>query len=152
MVTLRKNLINGLKTRLENYSWTVLESPSVFAGRTRFDPEEDPLPIITIIAGTEDGTEQTAYKTNFRTMPLEVTALISLEDSKEAFDIGESVFGELEKACFSGGPLIIGEDSYFFESRGGGIVDYPDQLGPAMLTITVSLELPYETEIGEPGI
>jgi len=152
MVTLRKTLINELKTRLETYTWSVLESPEVFTGRTRFDPDEDPLPLITIVAGIEDGTEQTAYQTNFRTMPLDVSALISIEDAKEAGDIGEDVFGELEKACFFGGPLTIADENYFLDFKGGGIVDYPDQLGPAMLTITVALELAYETGFGQPDI
>jgi len=152
MVTLRKQIIESLKTRLTEYTWSVLDAPAVYSGRTRFDPDDEPLPVVTIIAGMEDGIEQTAFRTNFRVMPLEVTALVGIEDAKEAFDIGEDIFGKLERACFSGGSLIVNEEDYFLGLRGGGIVDYPDQLGAAILTITVSLEIEYETEIGVPEI
>ncbi|WP_028575029.1 hypothetical protein [Desulfonatronovibrio hydrogenovorans] len=147
-MTVRQQIIETLKARLQSYSWAEFE-PEIHAGRTIFDPDEDPLPVVTIVAGTET-SERTRYGTDLRTMQIDVSALLSLADGKEAFDIGEPAFGELHKACFDGGEIQIGDDYVALIYTGGGIVDYPSELGPALITIAVTITVTFETATGNP--
>ncbi len=151
MVTVRHKIIKELKNNLEGYNWRTLDSPLLYAGRTRFDTEDEPLPIVTIVAGLEYDIEQTAYNTNFRKLPVEISALVSLEDGAETTEICEPVFGELEKAVFNK-RIEINEQTFNIYLRGGGIADYPEQLGSAVLIITLSVDIHYETVIGNPSL
>ena len=153
MVTIRQKILDALQTRMET-----IYPDDVYQGRTIFDPDVDRLPLVTIVAGVETSA-RTAYRTNSREMPVEVSALISLggdndtgvETYKDVTAACEPIYGQIEQACFHGGSEIkIGDDYYQIEFRGGGIVDYPSEPGPAIVTVGVSLAVTYETEIGDP--
>jgi len=153
MVTIRQKILEALQARMER-----VYPDNVYIGRTIFDPEVDPLPLATIVAGTETST-RTAYRLNQREMPVEVSALISLggdndtgvETYKDVTEACEPIYGQIEEACFNGGSSIeIGDNHYPIEFRGGGIIDYPSEPGPAIVTVGVSLAVTYETEIGDP--
>lgn len=153
MVTIRQKILDALQTRMDR-----MYPDNVYIGRTIFDPEVDRLPLATIVAGTETST-RTAYRTNQREMPIEVSALISLggdNDSgvatyKDVTAACEPIYGQMEQSCFDGGSQIqIGDDYFTLEFRGGGIVEYPSEPGPAIVTVGVSLAVTYETEIGDP--
>lgn len=153
MVTIRQKIIDALRVRMER-----MYPDDVHVGRTIFDPSVDRLPLVTIVAGVETSSK-TAYKLNRREMPIEVSALISLggdNDSgvktyKYVTEACEPIYGQMEQACFYGGSDIqIGDNYYPIEFRGGGIIDYPSDPGPAIVTVGVSLAVTYETEIGDP--
>ena len=148
--TIREQIISALQTRLENYAWTAWD-PSVFVGRSVFDPDTDAdrLPVLTILPGVEDST-RTKYRTDQITMPLDLSGLVSLEDSADVTELCEPVFGEMKKAAFNGGAILIGTDYFTLEYRGGGIITYPGELGPAIVTIGVTLAITYETATGDP--
>jgi len=154
--TIRHQLIDEMQERLENYSWSDID-PQVFAGRTIFDPTSDPLPVITVVAGLED-SERTRYGSDRRTIPMDISALVSLEDGADVTEVAEPIFGELHKAVFNGGELALtfGEgvderiDYFPIEYRRGGIVDYPGAPGPAIITIVVSVAVSLETVTGDP--
>ena len=154
--TIREQIISALQTRLENYAWTSWD-PSVFAGRSVFDPDVDTdrLPVLTILPSVEDST-RTKYRTDQITMQVDLSGLVSLEDGAEVYEHCEPVFGELRKACFyvsatdSSGAIQIGTDYFTLEYRGGGIITYPGELGPAIVTVGVTLAITYETATGDP--
>lgn len=156
MQTVRERIINALADRLEAYDWQQWQ-PEIFTGRNMFDPEADALPVLTIIPSAEEA-EQTRYGTDLVTMQIDVSGLVSLPDEKTVSEDCEPVFGEIRKACFDGGTidLTFGEGAdeitnyYKLQYTGGGIIDYPSELGPAIVTIGVTLAITYETNIGDP--
>lgn len=153
--TIRHRIIEALASRLEDYSWDEIE-PEIHVGRTTFDPDYDPLPVVTVVA-RPDESELTMYRADRRTMTLDVSVLIALDDAKEAGATGEALYGELHKAVFDGGALSLEftdpeETEYFpLEFQGGGIADYPDTpSGPAHVTIAVTVSVTFETAHGDP--
>ena len=163
--TIRMQLIEEIESRLNNFSWTTLTDPSVFVGRSIFnteadpdnpDLEVDPLPLFAILAGVED-TEQKRYGIDTDTMPVSITCIVSLDDGADAYAVGEPVYGEMKKALFADGHLELGtEDSgteveaFPFFRTGGGIEEYPSELGPAIIKIIISAVVIYETATGDP--
>ena len=148
-MTIRQQILQKLQERLDQYNWDAWQPEEVHLGRTIFDPDNDPLPLLTIVAGTET-SNRTAYRTNQREMPVEVSGLVSLANGADVSEFCEPIYGEIEKGCFHGGAIQIGDDYFTIEFRGGGIVDYPSDPGPAVVTVGVSLAVTYETEIGDP--
>ncbi len=155
-LTVRHRLIEAMRERIEEYSWQTID-PDVHVGRTIFNPDDDPLPIVTVVAGLED-SERTRYGTDRRTMSLDISALVSLDNGADTTEACEPIFGDLHKAVFNGGELALtsgeGEaervDYFSIEYRGGGIVDYPGAPGPAIVTIAVSVAVSFETVTGDP--
>jgi hypothetical protein len=154
--TIREQIIDAIADRLTDFTWTAITTPSIFIGRSIFDPEVDEMPLVTMLAGQED-SERTRYGIDSITMPVSVSCLISLEDGAAVDSIAEPVFGEMKEALFAGGPIDLGfEDSgeeveaFPFVYAGGGLVDYPSELGPAIINITISAVVKYETATGDP--
>lgn len=171
--TIRERILEKLKSRLSDHTWTTLyESdgdggrqtvqPNIFVGRSIFDPDawpdRDRLPLVTVVAGMEDAG-QSQYAADIITMPVDVSALISLEDATDVFDECEPIFGELRSVV--GGDdghitLTMGEgddaeDQYFpIHYTGGGIADYPTELGPTIITVVMSCSVTYATATGDP--
>lgn len=160
--TVRKRLIDLVETRLNNFSFTTFKKkedgsivqPDTHKGRIVFDDTE-PLPLIALIPSTDD-SKVNEYGNNAKTMPLTIAAIISLTKAeiKDAYNITEAILGELEKALFDDGALqlSIGLETYdfAFQYLGGGVADYPDELGPAVVTIGISSQILFETDIGDP--
>lgn len=159
--TIRQKIINVIYDRLNDYAWTAVEDPAVFHGRSVFDPstEAEELPLFTVLSGPEEAT-RTKYGTDDITFPVSISCLMLLEQDQNCDDICEPVFGEMKVALFAGGPLTIdeGDPSYVddnemsFEYRGGGVAEYPAELGPAIITITISAVVGYESPAGNPYI
>ena len=149
MVTIRYQILQSLQARLQQYNFSTWTPEDVHVGRVMFDPDVDRLPLLTVVAGT-DTSNRSAYRTNQREMPIDVSGIVSLEDGADVTELCEPIYGEIEKACFNGGEIQIGENYFTIEFRGGGIVDYPSDPGPALVTIGVSLAVTYETDIGNP--
>ncbi len=147
--TLRHRILTALQQRLEAWSWSSIDIQEVYVGRVMFNPEVDPLPLITIVASVDESTP-TAYKTNRRVMPIEVSALASLDDGATVTEDLEPAYGEIETAIWNGGHLQVGDDHFNIEFRGGGIADYPTETGAALVTIAVLIAIAYETPVGDP--
>lgn len=147
-ISLRQKIINAVNDRLANYQWQQW-GPEVFTGRTIFDPDQDSLPVLTIVPGVEE-SERTRYRTDYITMPVEISGLVSLDDGADVYEICEPIFAEIRKAIFDGGQIEIGDDHYDITYRGGGIAEYPTETGPAIVTIGVSIAIEYETATGDP--
>jgi len=148
--TVREQIIETLRERLATYDWQVFD-PTIWVGRSTFDPESERLPVVTLLPGQEE-SEPTPYGADHITMPVDVSALVSLEDGQEASTYGEPVFGELRKAVFSGNGIYIayGEEYFSLSYGGGGIVGYPDELGPAVITVGLNLQVIYKTNKADP--
>ena len=146
--TIREQIIAALQTRLENYAWEMW-NPEIYVGRSIFDPDTDPLPVLTILPSVEEAA-RTRYGTDQITMQVDLSGLVSLADGASVTEDCEPIFGEMRKAAFSGGEIQIGNDYVAMAYTGGGIMDYPSELGPAIVTIGVTLAITYETNIGDP--
>ena len=146
--TIREQIIAALETRLKNYNWQQWD-PDIFVGRSVFDPDVDPLPVLTILPSVEEAA-RTRYGTDQITMQVNLSGIVSLADGASVTEDCEPIFGEMRKAAFSGGEIQIGTDYVAMAYTGGGIMDYPSELGPAIVTIGVILAITYETNIGDP--
>lgn len=150
MDPIRLRLATAIKERFEDATFETFTPSNVFLGRSIFDPDSDPLPLITIVPGVED-SNVTRYRTDQRTMPVEISALVSLNDGADVTEICEPIYAEMHKVLFFNGFQIqLGSDYFSMEFRGGGIIEYPAETGPSVVTVGVSLEITYETAIGDP--
>lgn len=159
--TTRERIAYALRDRLAAYPWETWQ-PDVYVGRSVFDPDQDPMPVLTIVPGVENA-EQSRYGTDLVDLTLDLSALVSLADGQDVTAQCEPIFGEIRRACFAGGAISLDHtytddggaeqtatNHYALQYRGGGILDYPAELGPALVTVGVTLATTYETDIGEP--
>ena len=115
-----------------------------FRGQELFDPDVDPLPVITVMPGVEEA-ERSRYGSTLCTMPVDISCLISFGENNPS-ELGEAVLGELITATLSSLPA----DAEDMEYAGGGILEYPDQMGQRTLTAGIVINVKYETDIGDP--
>lgn len=150
--TIRQQIIEAFAAHLAAASWQSAPFAAVYVGRAVFDPDTDPLPLITILP-RPDETEATRYGTDSNTMQLDVSALLRLESPGDgiptATEIGEPVKGELQATAFAI-PSALADMVERIEYRGGGVDDYPDTLGQSTFTVSLSLAVVYETKKGDP--
>lgn len=151
--TIRQQIIEAFAAHLAATSWQSAPFAAVYIGRVVFDPDTDPLPLITILP-RPDETDATLYGTDSNTMPLDVTAVLRLEApdggvASTATEIGEPVKGELQATAFAI-PTALADMVERIEYRGGGVDDYPDTLGQSTFTVSLSLAVVYETKKGDP--
>ena len=143
--TIREKIIAAMTSTLKNYSeYTTISSPDVHRGRIIFDPDVDPLPLISVVPRVESA-EPTTYQTTDCTMPVDVSCLVPVGESNPS-ELGEAVLGELIKAALSAVPSDA--ESIFY--TGGGIDEYPDEMGQAVLTVGISLSVKYKTDTDDP--
>jgi len=149
----RQTILEKLRDRLESHSWQTF-GPTVFVGRTIFDPDSDPLPVLTIVPGLES-SERTRYGADRIDMPCEVSALVSLKDGRDVTELCEPIFAEIKQALFAPGQIEVesGDDPQYVSITyvGGGIADYPGEIGPAIVTIVVQVRLHFEQYIEQNG-
>ena len=138
----RQPILTALHAYLESYSWQSF-SPVVHLGRSVFDPERDPLPVLTILPGQE--TAEHRYGYDQITLDIGVSALVSLKDGQDILEICEPVFAELKTALFTG-VLTVVEEQFTLSYTSGGISDYPPELGPYVATIGINAQLQYTTD------
>ena len=143
--TIREKIIKHVLATLAGYvSFVSIPSPGVSRGRQVFDPDVDPLPVIAVLPGIEEAA-RTRYGTTHCIMPIDISCLISLDENNPS-ELGEAVLGELITAALSSLPGDAEDLSY----TGGGIGSYPDQLGQAVLSVGITIDVQYETDIGDP--
>ena len=143
--TLREKIIAEIMTALAGYgSFAAIPSPVFSRGRQLFDPDCDPLPVVAVLPGVEEA-ERTRYGTTHCTMPVDISCLISIGDNNPS-ELGEAVLGELIAAALSSLPSDAEDMAY----SSGGIESYPDQMGQAVLSVGITINVQYETDNGDP--
>ena len=134
--------MEALRDHLERYPWRTF-GPAVYLGRSIFDPDDDPLPVLTIMPGQE--TAEQSYQSSRVTLPVDVSALVSLDDGQKILFVCEPVLSEIKTALFAQ-PIAVSTELFPFTYLGGGIADYPSELGPFIATIGVQAQVQYITD------
>ena len=138
----RQPILTALHAYLEAYNWQTFQ-PEVHLGRSVFDPDRDPLPVLTILPGQE--TAEHRYGYDQITLDIGISALVSLANGQDILEICEPVFAEIKTALFTG-ILQVMDEQFTLQYTSGGISDYPPELGPFVATIGVNAQLQYTTD------
>ena len=77
-------------------------------------------------------------------MRVDIYCLIKIGDNNPS-ELGEAVLGELIKAVFSSTPSNVDKMQYI----NGGVDDYAVQ-GKTVMQVGITIEIVYETNIGDP--
>lgn len=144
--TIRKKIIAEIVSALENATFTALSNATVYFGLQAFDEENDSLPIITVIPNIEE-SEQTAGQICTNKMLIDILSVAELTDN--AGVLAEDILGELIQAVYSA-DLTTSVNIVEMRYASGGVEQYPDNFDIAFMTVTISLIIEYETEIGNP--
>jgi len=147
MTTRRETIIAWINTTLSAYSFTTMASPSVHRGLQFFDPGTNPPPLISILPRPEE-SERNAYDQMEHVFPVDISAVAVLSSTGNPSSTGEAVLGELIKAAYSVATLPAAVDDYVYS--GGGIDSYPDDLSPSTITVGITINVHYSTDIGDP--
>jgi hypothetical protein len=142
--TIREKIIAAIVATLDTYTgFTTIVSPSVERGYENYDPDVDALPIIAVMPRQEN-IEHTEYQTHACTMQVDIYCLIKIGAANPSA-LAEAVLGELIKATLSATPTEASDMAYI----NGGIDQYMD-LSKTVLVVGISIEVKYETDIGDP--
>ena len=142
--TIREKIIAGIVSTLKGYSsYSVIGSPSVVRGYENYDPDVDGYPIIAVMPRQED-VERTEYGNHNCNMQVDIYCLVKI-GSNNPSELAEAVLGELIKATLSSTPSDASDMAYV----NGGIDSYMD-LSKTVLQVGISIEVIYETDIGDP--
>ena len=142
--TIREKIIAGIVSTLNGYaSFTVIGSPTVVRGYENYDPDVHEFPIIAVMPRQED-VERTTYGSYQCTMQVDIYCLVKIGTHNPS-ELAEAVLGELITAALSSTPSDVSDFAYV----NGGIDDYMD-LSKTVLTVGISMEVTYETDIGDP--
>ena len=143
--TIREGIISEVVTGLTNFaSFVALDDPSIHRGVIFFDPNDDPPPLIAILPRPES-SEQMLYGADLKTMQIDFSALVPIGDANPS-ELGESVLGELIAAVFAADPTNVQNMIY----RSGGVDEYPEGKGADVMTVGITVDFVYGTEIGDP--
>lgn len=143
--TLREKIIGDIVNTLDSYAaFSAIGAPTVERGYEKYDPDVHHLPIIAVLPRPEDA-ERTQYGTTTCTMPVDIYCMIKIGNSNPS-QLGEAVLGELIMAALSEIPADASDVAYV----NGGIDEYLDQFGRSVLTVGITVQVTYETDIGDP--
>lgn len=141
----QKTICEHLWSILEHASWESLVEPTIFLGLTLWDPDKQSLPLITILPRIEKakGNRYGKIECDF---PIEITALIPMAYGDDAMigvivaeEIARHIFGARKEDWESFPDSMI--DIIYVD---GGIINYPDELNPQMLTAGITINVLYE--------
>lgn len=141
-VSARMQILEALRDHLDQYPWRTFV-PAVYLGRSIFDPDDDPLPVLTIMPGQE--TAESVYQGSLVTLSVDVSILLSLQDGQEVLSVCEPVLSEIKTALFAQS-ITVSTELFPLTYIGGGITDYPSELGPFIATIGVQAQVQYTTD------
>ena len=141
-------ICDQIQTLFEGQDWLSLNDPSIFQGLSLWDPATQTLPLITILPRLAK-VETDRYGEIECSQPIEITALIPLSAGQSA-SIANAVVAEMIKAVFL--PRQHNWHGFPDEMSGiklleAGIVQYPDELNPQMVSAGITLETQYEMEL-----
>ena len=143
--TIRETIIKEIVATLEGFSsYSVLADPSIERGWEAFDPDVTPMPIIAVLPGIE--TVERIHGIDRCEMPVGIRSLFKFGNSNPSA-IGEAALGELIVASLSGGVPTNAEDIFY---SGGGVDEYPGDLGETLLNVSITVVVRYETDAGDP--
>lgn len=138
--TIREQIIRDVQTQLETL--TASGYGHAHRGKTYFAHSD--LPALALLPGVE--TAERIYGEQRCTMPVTVHALQIVGDNNIS-ELAETILGDLIQ-CLIGGRENIGNmDDIRY--TGGGVEDWPAEDEQA-LSVQVSLEVDYCTNIGDP--
>ena len=142
--TIREKIIAGIISTLEGHaSYSVIASPTIVRGYENYDPDVDGFPIIAVMPRQEDA-QRTKYGTESHTMQVDIYCLIKIGTGNPS-ELAEAVLGQLILAALGSTPSDASDMAYL----NGGIDEYMD-LSKTVLTVGISIEVTYETDIGDP--
>lgn len=157
-VTIRELIIREIKDLYENFTFESIESPTIYRGRQVFDPDTETPPLITILPRTEESIKE--YGMSEQGMPIDIVCLARM-GTENPSELGEEILGELILCVFgknnpdvdgdpakAGGLTLTYADS--LDYRSGGIDQYPDEAGQAILHVGITVFIKYSTDMGDP--
>jgi hypothetical protein len=156
--TIREKIIYEITALFEGYTFVSITNPAVYRGWQVFDPDVKPPPLVALQPRVEE-CNRTDYGADERTMPVDIICLERIVDQNPS-ELGEAILGELiacvfGKAVEEDGAIIklggmstdLADDVVY---RTGGIDQYPDQLGEAILHVGITVSVRYTTLAGDP--
>jgi hypothetical protein len=142
--TIREQIIQSIMTAMGAYSFTTMTAPTMFRGQIYFDVTVDALPIISVLPQAEDAARENYYFSVCQ-MPVDILCLVSLGDNNPS-ELGEAVHGELIEAVMT----TDNADADDIQYQGGGVTEYPDQLGQKVLSVAIRVVVEYRFDLGNP--
>lgn len=142
--TIRETIIQAIVDSVDGYTFTALAGADVYRGRIRFQEQLEDLPLISVIPRQEEAGIGN-YGQSLCTMEVVVGAIAAIGAANPS-ELAEAVHGELIKAAFRVAPADARKMAY----AGGGIEQYPDELGQPLLAVSITLAVEYETDLGDP--
>ena len=137
-------ICDHLEEILTNAVWQTIKEPSIFTGLSLWDPENQPLPVITILPRIEKALGKRYGKVQVE-LPVEITALVPLDKGQSAM-IGVVVAEEIAMHIFRAKEHNWGEFPESLDDidySDGGIIDYPDELNPQMVSCGITINVKY---------
>jgi hypothetical protein len=159
-LTIRAEIIQELFDLFEAFSFDAFggTQPTIYRGVQRFDPDNDPPPLITILPKVEEA-QRTDYGMDEMVMPVDIICLARL-DTENPSDLGEDIKGELIACVFgkettvAGSPVKSGGLTTDYADdvryRSGGIDQYPSDLDQPILHVGITITVRYQTNAGDP--
>ena len=142
--TIREKIIQDVVASMTGATYTLLNGADIMRGRVLFQEEIESLPIITIIPREEEA-EIGSYGQTVCFMPVKIGALAVI-GALNPSELGEAIHGELITAAMRIETGHARKMAYI----GGGVEQYPDQLGQPVIAVSVNVAFEYETDIGDP--
>lgn len=141
-------ICDQLEELFESHQWLSLTEPAIHQGLTLWNPDTNTLPLITIIPRLGKN-EADRYGSITCAQPVEITALIPLAVGASAM-IGQAVVAEMIKVIFRNrqhGWHGFPDELSGIKLLEHGIVQYPDEINPQMVSVGITLEITYEMEL-----
>lgn len=142
--TIREGIIKSIVSALGAYSFTNLTGATVYRGRIYFDVTVEALPIIAVLPMPEEAARENYFHSVCQ-MPVDLLCLVALGDANPS-ELGEAVLGEMIAAIMTASNGNADDIVY----QGGGVTEYPDQLGQKVLSVLVRVVVEYRFDLGNP--
>lgn len=141
-------ICDQLEELFESHQWLSLTEPEIYQGLTLWNPETQTLPLITIIPRLGKNNND-LYGNILCMQGVEITALMPLAVGASAM-IGQAVVAEMIQVVFRNrqhGWHGFPDELSGIKLLEHGIVQYPDEINPQMVSAGITLEITYEMEL-----
>ena len=142
--TIREQIIKAMVTQLESATFETLLGATIYRGQLLFQTEIEALPIVAVIPREEEAGV-TQYGSAIMLMPVVVGAILAIEGENPS-ELAEAVHGELIAHAMGLSSALFQDMVYV----GGGIEQYPDQLGQPLISVSITINIEYLADIGDP--
>lgn len=153
MLSIAEKIVDHIADILEERTWTTMTAPTIHKALTLWDPSTQTIPLITVLPRIESASED-RYGQIECELPVEITAIVPVPEGESAM-IGLQVAKEIQYNLFRVNTEGDALEGYPEEATGmryvdGGIISYPDELNPQMLTAGITVMVKYETDTNNP--